>query len=308
MHGIFVRSDMNKPHTIQIFLPTGDPRGFRVAEITSRTIRALQVSRSQLELLRRRGEITQPACYFLFGEAENSSTVYIGQSEDLNHRLSTHDAQKVFWNQAIVVVSNNNTFTQTHIRYLEWLAICRAKTAGRYVLDNANSSSEPHVTESVHADISDAFETISVLLSTLGFPVFEPVAATLAADSGLELESKPPLFRCDLPSMGVSATGEWAPEGFILHKGSTVRGDVVSSAEADVRFMKKRQRLIDEGKFQKLPDGNYVTTENVTLTSPSLAATLVKGRSTNGWQLWITDDGRTLDSIYRSAPPLTSQA
>lgn len=293
---------MNKPHTIQIFLPTGDPRGFRVAEITSRTIRALQVSRNQLDLLVQRCEIAQPACYFLFGEAENSAMVYIGQSESLARRLATHDEAKVFWNQAIVIVSNNNTFTQTHIRYLEWLAISRAQTAGRYLLDNGNNSSEPYVTESVRADILDAFETIGVLLSTLGFPVFDPVAATLVPVSASLPNSLPPKFRCDLPSMGVSATGEWASEGFVLHEGSIVRGEVVPSAEADVRFMAKRQRLIDEGKFQRMPDGNYSVTENITLTSPSLAATLVKGRSTNGWQLWTTEDGRTLDSIYRNAP------
>ena len=39
---------MLRPQTIQIFLPAGDPRGIRVAEITTRIIRVIEVPRSQL--------------------------------------------------------------------------------------------------------------------------------------------------------------------------------------------------------------------------------------------------------------------
>ena len=37
-----------RPQTIQIFLPAGDPRGVRVAEITTRIVRVIEVTRSQL--------------------------------------------------------------------------------------------------------------------------------------------------------------------------------------------------------------------------------------------------------------------
>lgn len=39
---------MARPQTIQIFLPNGDPRGMRVAEITTRIVRVIEVPRSQL--------------------------------------------------------------------------------------------------------------------------------------------------------------------------------------------------------------------------------------------------------------------
>ena len=38
----------NTPRTIQIFLPDGNARGIRIAEITSRTVRAIQVPRSKI--------------------------------------------------------------------------------------------------------------------------------------------------------------------------------------------------------------------------------------------------------------------
>ena len=38
----------SRTQTIQIVLPTGDPRGIRVAEITTRIVRVIEVLRSQL--------------------------------------------------------------------------------------------------------------------------------------------------------------------------------------------------------------------------------------------------------------------
>ena len=37
-----------RTQTIQIFLPTGHPRAIRVAEITTRIVRVIEVKRSQL--------------------------------------------------------------------------------------------------------------------------------------------------------------------------------------------------------------------------------------------------------------------
>ncbi|MFT7325066.1 MAG: hypothetical protein ACI90C_000659, partial [Rhodoferax sp.] len=40
---------MARPQTIQIYLPAGDPRGVRVAEITTRIVRVIEIPRSQLQ-------------------------------------------------------------------------------------------------------------------------------------------------------------------------------------------------------------------------------------------------------------------
>lgn len=39
---------MPRPQTIQIFLPAGDPRGMRVAEITTHIVRVIEVLHGQL--------------------------------------------------------------------------------------------------------------------------------------------------------------------------------------------------------------------------------------------------------------------
>jgi hypothetical protein len=39
-----------RPQTIQIFLPLGDPRGIRIAEITTRIVQLIEVPRPQLDV------------------------------------------------------------------------------------------------------------------------------------------------------------------------------------------------------------------------------------------------------------------
>lgn len=47
------------PKTIQIFLPSGDPRGLRIAEITTRIVQVIEVPRSRLDEFGRMPESSQ---------------------------------------------------------------------------------------------------------------------------------------------------------------------------------------------------------------------------------------------------------
>ena len=102
---------MPRPQTIQIYLPAGDPRGMRVAEITTRIVRVVEVPRSQLGEFLKMPEALQVGVYFLIGELSDSGLprVYIGQSGNVGKRLVQHnqdtDRGNDFWNRALVVVS-----------------------------------------------------------------------------------------------------------------------------------------------------------------------------------------------------------
>lgn len=88
--------------TIQTFLPTGGPRGMRIAEITKRIVQAVAVPRSNLAKATFRPELDHVALYFLFGETEQAARplVYVGQTEDLRKRLVQHNVGKDFWQVA----------------------------------------------------------------------------------------------------------------------------------------------------------------------------------------------------------------
>lgn len=164
------------PQSIQIYLPQGDPAGIRMAEITTRTVRVFEVPRPLLRDFREMPESKQVGVYFLLGSSPSgSASCYIGQSGSLGDRLKQHSDEKDFWDHALVAVSLANTWTNTHTGYMEWTAIKRATEAGRYELHNSNDASNPHTPAPLESDCREYLETISVLLTTLGYPVLEPV-------------------------------------------------------------------------------------------------------------------------------------
>ena len=70
--------------TIQIYLPDGDPQSIKIAEITSRTVQAILIPRSKLELAFQRDELKNVGVYFLIGNPEDVSKeiLYVGEAEE----------------------------------------------------------------------------------------------------------------------------------------------------------------------------------------------------------------------------------
>ncbi len=61
---------MHAGKTIQIFSPSGDPRGVRIAEITTRIVQAVVVPRARLEEAAHRAELCGVGMHYLFGESD----------------------------------------------------------------------------------------------------------------------------------------------------------------------------------------------------------------------------------------------
>ena len=141
----------------------------------------------------------------------------------------------------------------------------------------------------MEADVLDAFETGAVLLSTLGFPVFDPVAGT--PRSAVELLT----YYC--AGSDAKGMGRLVEDGFVVLKGSTARPESVPSAHKYIAT--KRQAMISSGVL--VQDGPSLRfTEDYLCDSPSGASMLVLGRTSNGWDDWKTADGRSLDEVERS--------
>lgn len=150
-----------RPRTIQIYLPKGEPRGLRLAELTTSIVRVIEVPRTLLDQFLEMPEAEQVGVYCLINDDEDQDqpAIYIGQTGSAGKRLLEHHKQKEFWNRALVVVSLTNSLTQTHALYLEWLGIKRANEAGRYKVENGNAGSKPHTPAPLEADCLDIFDT-----------------------------------------------------------------------------------------------------------------------------------------------------
>ena len=97
-----------RPRTIQIFLPTGDPRGIRVAALTTSIVQVIEVPRSLLPQFLLMPESKQVGVYYLIGDDEEKDqlSIYTGQTSTLVKRLNEHDLdpKRAFWNRALVAI------------------------------------------------------------------------------------------------------------------------------------------------------------------------------------------------------------
>lgn len=282
----------SRPRTIQIFLPGGDPRGLRIAEITTSIVRVFEIPRSLLSEFLSHQAADQVGVYFLLGagEGEDAASLYVGQSGNVGTRLAQHHRGIEFWERAVAVVSLTNNLTQTHTAYLEWLAIREATVAGRWKLKNANAGSKPYTPAPLEADCEEIFNVARTLVATLGHPLFEPLVTR---------GSKARVYVCK--ASGADARGEYTPEGFVVLKGSRGRIENVASIRG-TPLERMRLGLVEEGVL--LAEGeHYRFTRDRAFASPSAAASAVMGRTANGWVEWKAEDGRTLDEIERGPLP-----
>ena len=286
---------VSRAKTIQIFLPDGNPRSVRIAEITSRTVRAVEIPRSKLAVAATRKEVAQVGIYFLFDEEAESAQarVYVGESEDCLARLKQHHVKKDFWTRAVAVTSKARRFDKAQVRWLEWHAEAQATAAGRYAVENAVSPNEPYITEPVKADLLDTFDAISTLLATLGFPVFEPIRPKAAPASRV-------VYTCK--GRGVEAKAEFMEDGMLVLAGSEAAKAVTPSARG--RYPDTiRPRLLQAGVIEAQGD-RFVFVQDHLFKSPSGAAMAVLGRTDNGWKKWKDPRGRTLEEKERVAETL----
>jgi len=267
----------------------------RVAEITTRIVRVIEVPRSQLADFLKMPEAQQVGVYFLMGELSEAGLprTYIGQSGSVGKRLEQHHQNKDFWNRAFVVISLTNSLTQTHGLFLEWLAIAEATKAGRYGLENGNTGSQPYTPAPLQADCHEIHETAATLLATLGQPIFEPLTSAPTAKGIVEL------FYCK--GSGADGVGEYTTEGFVVHKGSKGRAEIVPSIQGTSHERMRSQLITEDVLTENAGSAGsmLVFTRDHLFSSPSTAAMAVMGRSANGWVEWKTASGNTLDEVKR---------
>jgi UvrD/REP helicase N-terminal domain/Domain of unknown function (DUF4357) len=160
---------------------------------------------------------------------------------------------------------------------------------GRIVeLDNANMPQQPSLSEMDVADMEGFLEQLLLIFGVLGVGVFQKPTAIKPSTQLLYLAAK-----------GLKATGYEADEGFVVRAGSQSRKQAVPSTPEAVQ--KFRANLLSQGVF--VEEGDHLRmTQDYTFTSPSLAASVLLGRSANGRIEWRDAKGRVLREMQQDAP------
>jgi hypothetical protein len=244
--------------------------------------------------------------YLLFEArlGDSKPLAYIGESENVTERLTTHDRLKEFWNEVVIFTSKDENLTKAHVKFLEATLVGLTRRADRYELENGNTPPESSLPRADRDAMAEFTENIRMVLGTLGYPILEPLlkAVPPVAEGAI---SSPQEFAKSFSAVdltfkvnNLTAHGTLTDEGFVLKKGSQVSRSNTDSAVQ--RVVKLKEQLVADGRL--LPQGDHlVMQEDFLLSSSSYAAVMVAGTSRSGPQSWISSDGRTLKSIEDAA-------
>ena len=286
---------------INMFLMDGEVTGKIKCTLSNWTGVIYKIPRIQLGDLKSRDEMKQSGIYFLFGRDEDKQkdVTYIGQAttrkngEGVLLRIQEHtrDTHADYFNDVIILTTQNNSFGPTEISYLENKFTQLAKEAGRYIVKNGNDPNPGNVTEEKESELDEIVENTLMIIGTLGYRVFVPMTKEVSQDLTDNHSTYLYLKRKTKKSNKViEATCERTTEGFVVLEGSQV--EIKDSPYLPASLKEMRQNLIASRVIQ---DG--VLKEKQLFSSPSYAAAFLLGMQTNGRTDWKNRDGRTLKEL-----------
>ena len=164
---------MNRSKTIQIFLKDAEPNGVKIANLSVSTAKVYVIPRSKIDFVSARPELHTPALYMLFDDAR--SDVYIGECENFVHRIKNHEVNKDFWECVVAVVSSDSSLDKADVKFLESYAVSKASEIGRFNVLNKTNPNQNNLHEFKQETILDFFDDVEILISSLGFNIFEPL-------------------------------------------------------------------------------------------------------------------------------------
>lgn len=267
----------------------GNPNGRIMCELSNWNGRVYKIARSELKLFGERSDADNTGVYFLFGkDDQNYDTVYIGESEKVYSRLKQHINDKEYWNDCIAVITTGNILNKAHVKYLEYQFYTIAKDVDRATVTNSNVPTCSSVSEYDEAMLEEFIENTKLLVNTLGYKVFASVDDIKTEDSK---DDKNIFYLKN--NRGTDAKGIVVTDGFAVLKGSVISETTVpsfpKSMEKQLDFLIEKKVIVDR-IFEK----DYY------FSSPSTAATIVAGRSSNGLTDWKDGKGIPLKTYEQA--------
>src|SRR5271157_1400579 len=278
-----------RPFSIKIFVPDGDPDGLRIVEKSNWTGVGIVFNRTNYKQVVTRSEFDKTGVYVLVGSSEDSSlpTIYVGEGDPVKNRLNQHYGKKDFWDWAVFFVSKDISLNKAHVQHLESRLLELARAAKQSKIDNTQEPLPPTLSEAETADMESFLLDMLSIFPLLGLGVFEKTETT-----------KKPTNLLFIAAKGIKATGYEDAKGFVVQKGSQVVEKEVPTIHHYISRLRKD--LLEQGVLAKDGD-HYVFTQDQVFNSPSMAAMVIQARTANGRIDWKTKDGTTLKELQAAA-------
>lgn len=262
---------------------------------------AYKVPRPYLEKCKDRQDLKQSGVYFLFGKNDDGDDeVYIGQAgirkngEGVLFRVAEHLKDEIYFSDAVMLTTQNNSFGPTEISYLENKFTNMAIDVDRYKVRNGNDPNPGNVTEEKESELEDFIDYSKMVLGVLGYKIFVPIV-----DKELKIEDK--IYdtkelllylsrKSGKSNRQIEAKCKRTDEGFVVLKDSMI--ETIDSIAIPKSIKELRKGCIDKNE---IIDGRI--SKNYLFNSPSYAAAFVLGTNANGKTSWRTEKGITLKDL-----------
>lgn len=294
-----------KTKTIKMLLYSGSINGvINISNSAWESGKMYAAPRDSIEDLVSRADCKKYGVYLLLSE----QLVYVGQARDLERRTRQHLADKDWWSQVILMTTKDDSFNASDIDYLESRLIDLAVATGKSDTDNKKRGNPQKVDEFRQAELEQYLEEALFILELIGIKVFKkdqninkrinckrkshqenspiPTVQTQTINTTAE-ESEPDELDILRLTGNVLAQGIICEDGFIVLKNSAFSMKASSSCKPQI--IRIRDALLLQGKVK---DGIF--TVDVKFSSPSAAASCIKGCPVNGKIAWHYSDGTNI--------------
>ncbi len=268
---------------INLVLHNGTPYGVKTAELSNWNGKVVICPRSALKQLTNLDIADSPAVYLLYNRDDNF--LYVGETDSLHARITHHTQTKDFWEEFIACTSPE--LTKTEVKYLEHTLHKRLQKDGLVNLQNNVSPKTPTIRKEIQDAMDEFIDHVSDILLSLGF-TFMGASAEVhkSAEQGIRVY-------CE--GKEAKAEGVYGESGLLVKAGSIFRAEMVPSIQD--KYKQLQQTLLSKGVLVPEDEQTLRLTEDHLFSSPSAAASLVLGSSSNGLAKWKTEDGVSVKDL-----------
>ena len=283
--------------SLELYYIDGRPDGILTAELFNWTGHVLMAPRMQIAAALARPEASYAGIYLLIGEQDGVPRAYVGEGEDIAARIRQHDVRKDWWTSAVLVTAAANKLNKAHVRYLEARLIAEARAIGRVPLDNATSPAPAALSEADVAKMEAFLNNLFVVLPAVRVDMFiqraRPVQLEVPLRESTRVPETPrltlnsvsdaePRFILEMRKDGFRAEAIQNTDGeFVVLAGSSARQEPLgASSYASLYLDLRREGVIGEA------ENRWQFMKSYAFKSPSAAASVATGRSTNGAKYW----------------------
>jgi hypothetical protein len=303
---------MSTGNTYTIVVPDGDPDSIKIVNKGNWVGSLVQFSRESYKNNRNttpyKETLDRPGVYILIGPDEQNESssgikVYIGEGDGIKGRIESHFINKDFWDTVLIITAENESFDKVQIQYIESKLVQIAMNAKTCTLENGNSPNPPSTSLAARINADNSIIHILDCVQLLGYTMFVTAqanpqshqASTTSAQStapGTNLD-QPFFFNVKVRNSQANAVGSYQNGKLVVSKGSMCTHDVSDSCPESIVLLKQQleaQQIIQRSG----PNQAFVFTQDYAFKSPSAAAGVISGRSSNGLIDWKTQQGVTL--------------